>query len=733
MDSGQTPPHLVPQRSLGIAVFLVAASTLALEVALTRVASALFFTQVTALLLAGCLAALGLGAAFAHRFFARRAPSPTDLLWLASAGALSGVLMLLCVTHAPLLFVAGAFAWPFFCAGAFAAVAYRLSDNPASTFAWEALGGATGAFLAPCLLGWWGDVTAVLLALFLLVPAAFVLPVSPRRAHWLLLPLPLLLSAHVLLPQDPLELDPFATPLILPHLVEQTRAHHGRVLQTRVDSYARTDLVQTDAPWLRYLYTDRMYAARVVRWDGRTPRFPDAEPNQLTRLKRLVFHALQPAKVLVLGAGGGLDVALALQEQAQQVDAVEVNAAMIGFVRQLGEFCGHVLDRPDVRVHPEEARRFLRDARGPWDVVELSLMQTDSAALRSMAGVQNWVMTREATRAYLDHLTPSGTLAIVQNTAEIANRTVWTVNAALAQRGVSAADLPQHLVALALPETEHNPFSQLLLVRPVPFTEAERAALVAEARGIGAQPRNPPNSPDRFNLPTDAHPVFYPAHPLQLALYAGLSLSALAVAWLLLRRHRVLGQPLPAMACAQGVLLGAGLTLAQAALLCEMQFLVGNPPVAVAWTVGGLLASSALGASAAQSLRSPPRRQLQFGALAVVLLLLTLLLLGPTAGVCRALALSTPSATLAFLLLPLGMALGACFPAFLVLAGGDGGRDRAALYAVDGLGAVAGGGIAVLLYALSGIDAVVGAALLCYATLGVLARLLRATDQPSSR
>ncbi len=713
------PPS--PHR-LNAVVFLGALSTLALEVALTRLASALFFTQVTALLLAASLAALGLGAAFVHRTTLRRPPSLAQLAWLAGAGALSGAVALLCAVHAPLLFIAGVFAGPFLCAGAFAATAYRLSPQPSTTFAWEALGGAVGAVLGPCLLALWGDMTAALVALLLLLPVGVLLASLAPRALGLFAPVVALLAAHLLLSPSPLEPDPFATPVFLPHLVEQTRPHHGRVLQTRVDSYARTDLVQTDEPWLRYLYTDRMYAARAVRWDGHAPRFPDDEPNQLARLKRLPFHALGPARVLVLGAGGGFDVALALQEGAQDVDTVEVNAAMIGFVQALGEFCGRVYARPDVHVHAEEARQFLRRGHARWDLVQLSLMQSDAAALRSIAGAQSWVLTVEAVRAYLDNLTPGGTLAIVQNTLEFADRSAWTVAAALRQRGVAPEEIAQHLVALALPEAEHNPFGQLLLVRAQAFTQDERVALLAHARAVGALPRSATAPPLNFALPTDSHPTFYPPRPVLLALDGGLAVAALTVAWWLLLRRRRAGQPLPVRVFAQSVLLGAGLMLVQAALLGDAQFLLGIPPLAMAWTVGGLLAASALGALAGHQLRLPPEQRLRWAALLVALLLVHLLLFGPTARFAAPLPPSLAHLAVALLVLPLGFALGPCFPAFLQLAGGEDGRHRPALYAADGLGAVAGGGLAALLYAESGAAAVVAAALACYLALVWLAR-----------
>ncbi len=720
----------VPPRTLTIVVFLAAASTLLLEVALTRTASALFFTHITTLLLAACLAALGLGAAFAHRFATGRAQAPTFLQWLLAVGALSGVFALLAIAHAPLLFLAGAFAGPFFCAGALAAESYRLSPTPSRIFAGEALGGALGALVAPAALDHFGDVTTALFALLLLLPAALLLLPSRRGHGSLLLFLPLLavFASHLFLPNQPLATDPFSAPGFLPHLVEQTRGHTAHVLRSRVDSYARTDLVQTEEPWLRYLYTDRMYPARVLRWDGLSPQFSTAEPNHLARLKRLPFAVLRPSRVLVLGAGGGFDVALALQSGAQHIDAVEVNAAMVALVQDLGDFSGRIFARRDVSVHVEEARRFLRAPHAPWDVVQLSLMQADSSVLRGVAGVQNWVMTVQAAATYFAQLTQHGTLVVVQNTPEIAERTLWTLVAALQARGVPVQDVPQHVILLNLPMAERNPFSQLLLVRLRPFGADERASLTAAATALGASERALPPTPPDFVPPTDARPNFYPAHPLLLVLNAALAAVAVACAWWLFARRRRSRPPLPPRAFAQALFLGAGLMLLQAALLADAQFLLGRAPVAVAWTIGGLLTASALGAVLAQRLNLAPQRQLVLGALGVVVLCLVHLLLGPTAPLALTLPPSWTHVAVALAVLPLGLALGPCFPAFLAAVASP---QRPALYAVDGLGAVAGGALAVLLHAEFGVAAVWCLAAACYALLAFLA--IKAPSNPTAQ
>src|ERR687891_95275 len=74
----------------------------------------------------------------------------------------------------------------------------------------------------------------------------------------------------------------------------------------------------------------------------------------------LPYHLLERPDVLVLGAGGGAHVLLALYHDAQRIDAVELNPQLAQLVRgRYADFAGHLYDRPEVRVQIGEARGFV--------------------------------------------------------------------------------------------------------------------------------------------------------------------------------------------------------------------------------------------------------------------------------------------------------------------------------------------------------------------------------------
>ena len=130
----------------------------------------------------------------------------------------------------------------------------------------------------------------------------------------------------------------------------------------------------------------------------------------------LPYTLLEKPEVLVLGAGGGSDVLLALYHGAKSVHAVELNPQMTELVQDTyAEFAGFVYDDPRVTVHPMEARSFVAKSESVYDLIHIGLLDSFAAA---GAGVQSqsesYIYTVEAIAEYLTHTTAGGMLAITR-------------------------------------------------------------------------------------------------------------------------------------------------------------------------------------------------------------------------------------------------------------------------------------------------------------------------------
>jgi spermidine synthase len=115
--------------------------------------------------------------------------------------------------------------------------------------------------------------------------------------------------------------------------------------------------------------------------------------------------------VLVIGAGTGNDVAVALAQGAKRVDAVEIDPAIM----QLGR--DHHPDRPysDPRVttHVDDGRAFMERTDRRYDLILLAL--PDSATIvtgQSALRLENYLFTTQALTRARSLLKPDGTFAM---------------------------------------------------------------------------------------------------------------------------------------------------------------------------------------------------------------------------------------------------------------------------------------------------------------------------------
>jgi len=116
-------------------------------------------------------------------------------------------------------------------------------------------------------------------------------------------------------------------------------------------------------------------------------------------------------RVLVIGAGTGNDVAARLARGATTVDAVEIDPVLASIGQ--AEHPDRPYQDPGVNLKIDDGRSFLRDAKGPYDLVVFAL--PDSLTLvGSTANIrlESFLFTQEAFSAVRDELGPNGVFAL---------------------------------------------------------------------------------------------------------------------------------------------------------------------------------------------------------------------------------------------------------------------------------------------------------------------------------
>jgi spermidine synthase len=171
--------------------------------------------------------------------------------------------------------------------------------------------------------------------------------------------------------------------------------------------------------------TDRGYTSIVIDADAATA-LADKDWDHLTDDQRralnhdgpgAVYYLRPGPKTLVIGAGGGYDVARALASGSRDITAVEINPIIATTIMrgQFAEQSHRLYFRPEVHVVVEDGRSFVRRSSEKYQVLQATLVDTwASTAAGAFALSENNLYTTDAFYDYLTHLTDDGVLSFTR-------------------------------------------------------------------------------------------------------------------------------------------------------------------------------------------------------------------------------------------------------------------------------------------------------------------------------
>jgi hypothetical protein len=116
--------------------------------------------------------------------------------------------------------------------------------------------------------------------------------------------------------------------------------------------------------------------------------------------------------VLVIGAGTGNDVGVALSAGARHVDAVEIDPELVALGKQYNP--EHAYESPRVSVYVDDGRAFLQDTKKRYSLILYALPDSQTALTGQSApvGLENYLLTTQAVQVARSHLAPGGTFVM---------------------------------------------------------------------------------------------------------------------------------------------------------------------------------------------------------------------------------------------------------------------------------------------------------------------------------
>jgi SAM-dependent methyltransferase len=230
----------------------------------------------------------------------------------------------------------------------------------------------------------------------------------------------------------------------------------------------------------RMIIIDNNVGTEMVGFDG--------NPARIQTLRRdfsaAAHRVRRNADVLIIGAGGGRDIRIALMHGQRHVRAVEVNPLVVRMANEtFGDFTGHVYDEKKVQKVVGDARSYIANSEERFGIILASLIDTWAAsAAGAFALTENLLYTTDAFRDYYEHLTEDGLLSVSRWHPLETPRLLATGLEAWSEMGVS--DPRRHAVILIRKSARFQPVVTLLMKRS-PFEAEEIRTLEGFATETG--------------------------------------------------------------------------------------------------------------------------------------------------------------------------------------------------------------------------------------------------------
>lgn len=733
------------RRQLGVGLF--SAAVLLFEICITRFYSALYYPPVVFAILSLALLGIGLGAAVAAGWLPARAPRRTALYaalmaCLALATLLLGSLLGGGTWAMTLLWTSTLLTFGF--AGLTIATLYaNWAEESPFLYLADLAGAGLGALLALWLLNRVGPINALLWAALMAGGSSWLFRTEGSvRLTWIAPA-----AAAILLATNTLfgwiDLDMANIPTAKP--IAERLAAGGQILTTEWTGFARTDLLDPGNGLPYEMYMDGAAGSVMPPAAGHPALWRD--------IGFFPFATMQPARVFIIGPGGGLDIWFGLQSEAEEVVAVEVNAAAVDLVRRYATYNGSLLAQPQVRLVADEGRSVLAREEQRYDLIFLSQVVTVAAERDGYALVENDAYTVEAFETYLRHLSENGVIALKLYDEATLTRALITALTALKAQGLSDSEALQHAMAFLDPSAD--PPIPLLMIGAKPYTREDSLSLGAVANDIGfaplylpqlwAQPPLDGVENDVVSLEeivqaaeSDISPT-YDDRPFFFQFERGIPASLKALLWglaalvlvggvtlLLIQRRAQNG--LQHWFSLYFALLGFGFILFEVAVIQQVRLFLGHPTYAIAVVLATLLIGGGVGSGVMGATMQRTRSTLlpRWPAAAVFALILLWIPLWPL--IERSAETSPFFMRIAVVILPLFMLaffMGIPFPFGLRAVGRLGQRQVALAWAVNGAMSVVGSVAAIVIALLVGFSALFFIAALVYLVVAADAYIIR--------
>lgn len=463
-------------------IFLLSLSTLSFEIILARIFSYVLAYHFVFIIIAFTILALALGQLYASRLAAKNSLSYSKyfiILQLAFPFSLAAIFILPSVENIGsgsvglILYILLA-SVTFFLVGIITASIFQTNGEKSRTlYALDLIGAAAGSLQGLFLLNTFSIVQSLAIILIVFSIASFLsIPIIKRKGFILTSTSVVLVSLYLI----------FLTPDIEINIAKSSDKDLLRLksnpsvktttVESRWNSFGRTDLVKflyPDSTTSMSMFIDGAAGTQVV------------SISELERDSVKLFHTLMRSNIffpfnflkdyekdsaLIIGPGGGIDIAAAYFGKTKQIDAVEVNPTFVELMKKYNKSTFD--EKPNINVIVGEGRNFVRNTANKYDLIFLTIPVTKGGRSTDFVNLtENYLFTQEALRDYLHILTNEGRVVFTLHNREEVYKIISNY---LNLQNKNSISNPEAFKYLYIADQGMMP---LLVIKKTPFTKKE--------------------------------------------------------------------------------------------------------------------------------------------------------------------------------------------------------------------------------------------------------------------
>ena len=486
-----------PKLLVYLQIFLISAVILCFEIVVTRISSVIFVNNSAFIILSLAILGLGLGGIYAYIRIRNSQPlyyHKAVLIVLTLLG-LSLLVFIVVVSQlniytVPVVYFLLVFL-PFFFTGIFFSWVFKIyAAYSFNIFAADLVGAAVGPVLAIIFINTIGAGNSVLfLSILVFLSLSFVAFERINTGLAIALSATLVISLGFLILNGDKRIIGSIPIGDFPekdfHHVYPDPSIKSRIIDSRWSINGRADLVEySHQDMVKQLFVDGAAGSQMMRFDGDvnnvSPLLVQLLFRHSTSIPFVFLEENEKNNMLVIGPGGGKEVLTGILQGVNEITGVEINRDFIEIVKDYRKFNGGIYnDFLNVRIFAKEGRHFIRQTYQKFDIIIMALPSTEQIQnVENLSMNENYLLTSEAIREYLEILTPEGRLIFtVHNQLELL-RLITTTVSAFEELNVAVDEIPDHMVVL------EDEFAPTIVIKKNRFTRDEISRHITIAKQI---------------------------------------------------------------------------------------------------------------------------------------------------------------------------------------------------------------------------------------------------------